>query len=116
MVTKTGTVLLVAVLLACFLAGCGVGGSPASVVNEVISSYRSGKPAQGSKYFATPSLYDAFVSFIPKRSTLSIDSVSVNGDSAEVLVDVSPGTDITGYKLVLKKTSGGWKVVDFKSP
>jgi len=109
-------VLLVAVLLTCALAGCGSGGTPTSVVNGVISAYRTGDAAQGRIYFATPGLYDAFVSFIPKGTTLSIDSVSVKGDSADVLVSVSPETDISGYKLVLSKTGAGWKVVDFKSP
>jgi len=42
--------------------------------------------------------------------------VSVKGDSADVLVAVSPVIDISGYKLVLNKTGAGWKVVDFKSP
>jgi len=115
-VSKTGTVLLVAVLLASVLVGCGGGGSPTSVVNGVISAYRTGNAAQGRTFFATPGLYDAFVSFIPKGTTLSIDGVTIKGDSADVLVSVSPATDISGYKLVLSKTGGSWKVVDFKSP
>ncbi len=116
MISKTGAVLLVTVMLACLVAGCAGGGSPTSVVNGVIGAYSSGNADQGRKYFATPSLYDAFVSFIPKGTALSIDSVSVKGDSADVLVAVSPVIDISGYKLVLNKTGAGWKVVDFKSP
>jgi hypothetical protein len=114
-VLKTGMVLLVAVLLASVLAGCG-GGSPTSVVNGVISAYRTGNAAQGRTFFATPGLYDAFVSFIPKGTTLSVDSVTTSGDTANAEVSVSPVTDISGYKLVLRKTGGSWKVVDFKSP
>ena len=85
-------------------------------MNGVINAYRTGNAAKGRTYFAAPGLYDAFVSFIPKGTTMSIDGVSTSGDTSNVLVSFSPGNEISGYKLVLKKTGGSWKVVDFKSP
>ena len=116
MFSRAGTILLLLVLLAGVVSGCGGGGSPTSVVDGVINAYRTGNAAQGRTYFATPGLYDAFVSFIPKGTTLSVDSVTTSGDTSNAEVSFSPGTEISGYKLVLRKTGGTWKVVDFKSP
>ena len=116
MKSRAAAILIVSVLTLVLAGGCGTGGSPAGAVDKVIEAYRTNNPVLVRQYFKSPGLYDVFASYVPKGASLSIGSESTHGGSADVLVLFTPQTEISGYKLVLQKTGGSWKVVNFLSP